>query len=102
MSLLISILTIHRFFPTCNPAVSHNILHFCARVPARRAELGRANQKFNSRNLGARGVKKLERTSFPMNIEFTYSVEVGIWAEIESNLDGGGEKSLQNDRTAQQ
>jgi len=37
-----------------------------------------------------------------MNIEFTYSVEVGIWAEIESNLDGGGEKSLQNDRTAQQ
>ncbi len=50
----------------------------------------------------AREVKKLERTFWLMNLEFASSDEVGVWAEIECNLDGGGEKSLQNDRTAQQ
>jgi hypothetical protein len=36
-----------------------------------------------------------------MNSEFTPSVEVGVWAEIESQVDDSGEESLRNDRIAQ-
>ena len=37
-----------------------------------------------------------------MNLELTSSNEVEFWAEIESNLDGGGKKACQNEVAAQQ
>ena len=50
----------------------------------------------------SRGVKKLNRTFYPMNLELASSDEVEFWVEVECNLDDGGEKPCRNARTAQQ
>ena len=54
-----------------------------------------------SNRADARGVKKVERTLWPMNSEVASSTESQFWVDIEANLIGGGEETSQNDRAAQ-
>jgi hypothetical protein len=49
-----------------------------------------------------RGVKKVERTPWPMISKVASATEPRFWVEIQAGLIVGGEKSGQNGRTAQQ
>ncbi len=49
-----------------------------------------------------RGVKKVERTPWPMISKIASAIEPRFWVEIEAGLLVGGETSAQNGRTAQQ